>query len=160
MIEQIFTIGVYGRDEDSFFDTLQQNKIDTFCDIRQRRGVRGREYKFVNKNYLCQKLDKLGIRYVYLKELAPPREVRAIQRAVDQKKSILKRQRTLLSHAFIEAYKQACLSKISPVDIFAKLPVDSKRIVFFCVEKDPRACHRSILTDWIEQKENIPVVHL
>ncbi|ACY49710.1 DUF488 family protein [Rhodothermus marinus] len=160
MVEQIFTIGVYGRDEESFFTALTQNKIDTFCDIRQRRGVRGRAYRFVNKNYLCQKLKALGIRYVHLKRLAPTKELRAIQQAADRKKSILKRQRTSLAPDFVESYKQVCLSGISPADIFRELPEDAKRIVFFCVEKDPRACHRSILTDWIQQKENIPVVHL
>jgi len=160
MVEQIFTIGVYGRDEESFFNTLTQHKIDTFLDIRQRRGVRGSTYRFVNKNYLCQKLKALGIRYVHLKKLAPTKELRAIQQAYDRQKAILKRQRTALAPDFVEAYKQACLSGISPADIFRELPVNAKRIVFFCVERDARACHRSILTDWIQQNENIPVVHL
>ncbi len=42
----IFTIGVYGSTEQQFFDKLIENRIDTFCDIRQRRGVRGKEYAF------------------------------------------------------------------------------------------------------------------
>ena len=65
----IFTIGVYGSVEESFFNTLIDNKIDTFCDIRQRRGVRGSQYSYVNSNYLQTKLNELGIRYHYVKEL-------------------------------------------------------------------------------------------
>lgn len=37
----IVTIGVYGFDEQSFFQALQDAQIDTLCDIRARRGVRG-----------------------------------------------------------------------------------------------------------------------
>lgn len=39
MIE-IFTIGVYNSTEESYFGKLMDAKIDLFCDIRQRRGVR------------------------------------------------------------------------------------------------------------------------
>ena len=48
----VFTIGVYGSTENSFFEKLAQSRIDLFCDIRQRRGVRGSQYKYVNSNYL------------------------------------------------------------------------------------------------------------
>lgn len=44
---KIFTIGVYNSTELQFFKKLSENNIDTFCDIRQRRGGRGREYAFV-----------------------------------------------------------------------------------------------------------------
>ena len=47
----VFTIGVYGSTENSFFEKLAQSRIDLFCDIRQRRGVRGSQYKYVNSNY-------------------------------------------------------------------------------------------------------------
>lgn len=55
---EFFTIGVYNSTEKEFFDKLTQNNIDTFCDIRQRRGVRGAKYAFVNKNRLEQRLNK------------------------------------------------------------------------------------------------------
>ena len=42
------TIGVYGFDESSFFQTLQNAGVDTFCDLRARRGVRGAAYAFAN----------------------------------------------------------------------------------------------------------------
>ena len=44
----LYTMGVYGSTEASFFKKLEQNNIDTFCDIRQRRGVRGSKYRYVN----------------------------------------------------------------------------------------------------------------
>jgi hypothetical protein len=44
---KFYTIGVYGSTEKDFFEKLIENRIDTFCDIRQRRGVRGRLNIFV-----------------------------------------------------------------------------------------------------------------
>ena len=48
----IFTIGVYGLTEDDFFQKLISSSIDTFCDIRRRRGVRGAKYAYVNSKKL------------------------------------------------------------------------------------------------------------
>ncbi len=45
---KFYTIGVYGSTGNEFFQKLIDNNIDTFCDIRQRRGVRGAKYAFVN----------------------------------------------------------------------------------------------------------------
>ena len=64
---KIYTIGVYGSTEEEFFGKLTKFQIDLFCDIRQRRGVRGRQYAFVNSSYLQKKLSDLGIGYLYEK---------------------------------------------------------------------------------------------
>ena len=44
MWPRIVTVGVYGFNEATFFAALRATGVDTFCDIRLRRGVRGREY--------------------------------------------------------------------------------------------------------------------
>lgn len=80
---KIFTIGVYNSSEEAFFNKLIENRIDTFCDIRQRRGVRGSEYKFVNSNYLQSKLADMNIRYGHILDLAPTKEIREKQWAAD-----------------------------------------------------------------------------
>ena len=43
---KLFTIGVYGFSETEFFDALEEAGIDTFIDIRYRRGVRGSLYAY------------------------------------------------------------------------------------------------------------------
>lgn len=73
---EFFTLGVYHSNENEFFKKLTDNRIDTFCDIRQRRGVRGSEYAFVNSNRLQAKLNDLEIRYGHVIELAPTTEIR------------------------------------------------------------------------------------
>jgi hypothetical protein len=84
MQPKIVTIGVYGFDEDSFFEALCKAKVDTFCDIRSRRGVRGSTYAFANSLRLQTRLAELGIRYLYRKDLAPTQAVRDRQAAADK----------------------------------------------------------------------------
>ena len=68
---KIVTIGVFGFSEEAFFHALQTAQVDTFCDIRQRRGVRGATYAFCNSKRLQTRLAELGIRYLHRKDLAP-----------------------------------------------------------------------------------------
>ena len=82
---KIVTIGVYGFDESSFFDALCKAEVDTFCDIRSRRGVRGATYAFANSARLQARLSELGIRYLYRKDLGPTKTVRDKQAAADKK---------------------------------------------------------------------------
>lgn len=65
-----FTIGVYGSTESSFFDKLKINNIDVFLDVRQRRGVRGSKYAYVNSKRLQIKLSELGIDYIHILDLS------------------------------------------------------------------------------------------
>ena len=58
---KLITIGVYGFDEESFFQALLAAGVDVFCDIRQRRGVRGATYAFANSQRLQRRLAELGI---------------------------------------------------------------------------------------------------
>ena len=76
---KLVTIGVYGFSEAVFFNALQQAGVDTFCDLRWRRGVRGAEYAFANRARLQQRLAALGIRYLHLRELAPTPALRQRQ---------------------------------------------------------------------------------
>ena len=87
---EFFTIGVYNSTEQEFFKKLIDSNIDTFCDIRQRRGVRGSQYAFVNSNRLQQRLSDLKIKYAHIIELAPTSEIRNLQKESDNQKGELK----------------------------------------------------------------------
>ena len=102
---EFFTIGVYNSTEKEFFEKLTQNNIDTFCDIRQRRGVRGSKYSFVNSNRLQQRLNDLEIKYGYIPDLAPTTEIRELQKEIDVEKGELKRERQALGKVFVIEYK-------------------------------------------------------
>lgn len=64
MALKIVTIGAYGFLEEAFFGALQAAGVDTFCDIRARRGIRGSLYTFANSTVLQRRLGELGIRYI------------------------------------------------------------------------------------------------
>ncbi len=158
---EFYTIGVYNSTEKEFFDKLTKNNIDTFCDIRQRRGVRGAKYSFVNSNRLQQKLNELEIKYGYVPELAPTSEIRGLQKEIDLEKGELKRERHELGKVFVIEYKNKILKNFDFETFIEKLEqVGANRVVFFCVEEFPEACHRSIVTDRLTDKYNYKVTHL
>jgi uncharacterized protein (DUF488 family) len=160
MIERVYTTGVYGKTEDSFFGQLDKARIEIFCDVRRRRGVRGSQYAFVNSKYLQAALAKRNIAYRYVPELAPSPELREAQHVVDQKKGILKRTRKELGEEFKQRYAHEVLD-LFDFDAFAR-SFDPKitRIVLFCVEGLPAACHRSLVADQLQHDWKILVEHL
>jgi uncharacterized protein (DUF488 family) len=159
MAPRIVTIGVYGFTEMRFFEALQAHKVDLFCDVRQRRGLRGRDYAFANSLRLQKRLDEQNIAYVHLKNLAPPAEVRRQQQKADQAGGVKKRARSGLSPAFIEAYESAVLSDLDP-QAFLDEQGDAAVLALFCVERYPDACHRSLLAEHIASPFNLEVEHI
>lgn len=158
---EFFTIGVYNSTENEFFDKLTQNNIDTFCDIRQRRGVRGAKYSFVNSNRLQQKLNDLDIKYGYIPDLAPTTEIRELQKEIDAEKGELKSERRELGKIFVIEYKNKILGNFDFEKFFENLDnIAAKRIVLFCVEEHPEACHRSIVANKLSDNFNYKITHL
>jgi uncharacterized protein (DUF488 family) len=156
----IVTIGVYGFDEQNFFQALQRARIDTLCDIRARRGVRGSEYTFANSERLQQKLAGLNIRYLHLKQLAPSDEIRQMQAEEDRRAKVARRKRSRLGEAFQEAYKQNILKNLDAQDVLRQMGEGAKRIALLCVEREPEACHRSLLAAWLRERLGVPVEHI
>lgn len=157
---EFFTLGVYNSDEKNFFGKLTKNNIDTFCDIRQRRGVRGPKYAFVNSKKLQTRLLQMGIDYRHTKELAPPSEIRLLQKQTDLEEKKQKRERAHLANEFVAAYKKQILKHFDFqlfVDNLEKS--GAKKIVFFCVEEHPEACHRSLVANEI-QSLGYKITHL
>ena len=156
----IVTIGVYGFDEQSFFHVLLDTKIDTFCDIRLRRGMRGSMYAFVNSTYLQNRLEELGIQYLHVKELAPSQDIRGKQQQEDKKLGIAKRTRKELGPAFIKAYEHECLSNFDTSEFIKRVGQDAKVIGLFCVEREPEACHRSLAAQKLARDLDAGVEHI
>jgi len=157
---EFYTIGVYNSTEQDYFRKLTENNIDTFCDIRQRRGVRGAKYSFVNSSRLQTKLNELEIKYGHILDLAPTSEIRDLQKEVDAQIGELKRDRNMLGQVFTIAYKSEILAKFDLESFIDKLEeVGASRVVLFCVEEKPEACHRSIVTEKLE-KLGYKITHL
>lgn len=158
---RLITIGVYGFSEEAFFERLRAAGVDTFCDIRWRRGVRGREYAFANSGRLQKRLGELGIRYLHFRELAPSPELRKRQSDADKAARIQKRKRAALGEAFIAGYREA-MSGFDSSRFLESLGQATSVAALFCVERDPAACHRSLLAERLQKDlgPEIEVAHL
>ena len=158
---EFFTLGVYNSSERTFFEKLTLNGIDVFCDIRQRRGVRGAKYSFVNSTRLQQRLNELEIKYAYIKDLAPTAEIRAFQKKWDSEKGELKRERQGLASVFVAEYKKQILENFDFDGLFDSLgQIGANRVALFCVEEAAEACHRSIVAEKLQNDINFDVTHL
>lgn len=158
---EFFTIGVYGSDEKEFFDKLSKNEIDTFCDIRQRRGVRGSKYSFVNSNYLQIKLKNMNINYAHILSLAPTTEIREQQKKEDVNKNELKKDRQELGRIFKFEYENKILNNFDFEYFIETLEnIGAKRIVLFCIEQTAKACHRSLVANKLQNDFNYKITHL
>jgi uncharacterized protein (DUF488 family) len=159
-MNRIVTIGVIGYSADAFFRALRDAGVDTLVDIRRRRAVRGSEYAFANSRRLQARLDELGIRYLHRLDLAPTENVRAQQAAADKAAKTARRKRTGLSPEFIEAFNREVLVPFDPQSLRDELPDDARVIAFLCVEREPAACHRSLVAARLHQEWDTEVSHL
>jgi len=144
---RLLTIGGYGFDEHSFMEALQNAEVDTFIDVRQRRGLRGSQYAFLNSARLQDSLRRTGIRYIHIRELAPTTRIRELQRVYDSDEAVAKRQRIRLSPLFVEAYRREVLVPFTTSSFEATIGPTSNAVVLFCVEMEPGACHRSLAAE-------------
>lgn len=158
-LPSLVTIGVYGSDEAGFFAALLRAGVDTFVDIRQRRGMRGAAYAFANSQRLQARLAELGLRYIHRPDLAPSATARGQQSAVDKAGKTAKRQRTVLDPAFAAAYRQERLAGFNSQQFLADLG-PARVVALFCVEREAAACHRSLLATRLQRDLGLHVQHL
>ncbi len=154
------TIGVYGFGETAFFSALQQAGVDTFCDVRWRRGVRGAEYAYANRGRLQKRLAELGIRYLHFRELAPTPDLRRQQAEADQAAGTAKRKRSTLGAVFIARYCQEQLSVFDSRRFVEQLGPAARTVALFCVEREPGACHRSLVAERLARDLGVEITHL
>jgi uncharacterized protein (DUF488 family) len=152
------TIGVYGFDRDSILHALKEAGVDLLLDVRQRRGVRGSEYAWANAKRLQAALADAGVGYSHLSELAPTTEMRQLQYAEDEKRGEGKRSRTVLAPAYVERYTEEVLDQVDLEPVVRW--IGSSSAALLCVERDPEACHRSLIAERLRREWGFEVEHL
>lgn len=140
-VPKVATIGVYEANLESFLATLRDGGVTLVIDVRQRRGVRGRDYAWANARRLQAALAAAGIGYVHRKDLAPTTALRQLQYAEDDRQGVGKRSRKELAPAYAEGYRREILDA---ADLDGVLPAEGLAALL-CVERDPEACHRSLV---------------
>jgi uncharacterized protein (DUF488 family) len=157
--KQLATIGVYGFTVEDFLGTLRDADVRLLLDVRQRRGVRGSEYAWANSRRLQAALDEAGIEYRHHPELAPTTELRRLQYAEDDRQGVGKRSRAELAPAYRERYVTEILDEADLDAVAASLPSTGAGALF-CVERDPEACHRSLVAARLAGRYAVSVRHL
>ncbi len=161
------TIGVYGFDGESFQQRLRHADVRLLLDVRQRRGVRGPEYAWANSLRLQAALAQAGIAYEHHPELAPTTELRRLQYAEDDRQGVGKRSRRELAAEYIRRYTTEILDRVDLTPVVsalpnigaAELPI-SGTAALLCVERDPEACHRSLIAQRLTEQHHVMIEHL
>ena len=128
-------------------------------DVRQRRGVRGPDYSWENSARLQQALATANISYRHIKALAPTTDLRQLQYREDDRQGVGKRNRiTLAPHT-----PSATPAKSSTRSTSARSSLNSRidsTTALLCVERDPEACHRSLVAARLRTEHGLPLTDL
>ena len=155
----VATVGVYQSNLEDFLDTLRRHQVAMVADVRQRRGVRGREYAWANSLRLQAALAQAGILYRHLPELAPTTELRQLQYREDDRLRVGKRSRVELADEYRRRYLHEVLDQVDLGAILGSLPEDPTSALL-CVERDARACHRSLIAARLQDQYGVPTINL
>ncbi|HEV3460506.1 MAG TPA: DUF488 domain-containing protein [Candidatus Dormibacteraeota bacterium] len=152
-------MGVYQSGLDDFLDKLRRHRVAMLVDVRQRRGVRGREYAWANSRRLQAALKQAGIEYRHVPELAPTTEMRQLQYREDDRLKVGKRSRVELADVYRRRYLHEVLDQVDLGAFLESLP-DDATFALLCVERDARACHRSLIAARLQAEYGLAVVRL
>jgi uncharacterized protein (DUF488 family) len=158
-MRRIATIGVYGFTAGAFLETLAGAGVGLLLDLRQRRGVRGPEYAWANSARLQRALATAGVGYRHAPGLAPTTELRRLQYREDDRQGVGKRDRVALAAEYAERYTREILDPFDLGALVADLP-DDATTALLCVERDPAACHRSLVAARLRAGHGLPVTDL
>ncbi|HVS04864.1 MAG TPA: DUF488 domain-containing protein [Candidatus Dormibacteraeota bacterium] len=152
-------MGVYQSGLDDFLDKLTRHRVAMVVDVRQRRGVRGREFAWANSLRLQAALEQDGIEYRHLPDLAPTTELRQLQYREDDRLKVGKRSRVELAEDYRRRYLREVLDQVDLRAFLESLPDDATSALL-CVERDARACHRSLIAGRLQAEYGVAVVNL
>jgi uncharacterized protein (DUF488 family) len=159
LVPDLRTIGVYGFDVTSFLERLSGAEVSMLLDVRQRRGVRGPDYAWANSQRLQTSLAASGIAYRHHLDLAPTTELRELQYAEDARQGVGKRTRRELATGYVSRYTAEILDPADLEAIVSVLP-STGAAALFCVERDPEACHRSLIARRLVEQHGVTIEHL
>jgi uncharacterized protein (DUF488 family) len=156
---KIATIGIYGWTLERFLAALRSADVRAVLDVRQRRGVRGPEYAWANSLRVQAALENAGIEYQHHKELAPTTDLREVQYADDARQGIGKRSRVELAPEYRRRYLEEILDAVDLGKLVHELPAQGLGALM-CVERDPEACHRSLIAERLAAECGVSVLNL
>jgi uncharacterized protein (DUF488 family) len=156
---KIATIGIYGWTLERFLAALRVADVRVVLDVRQRRGVRGPEYAWANSLRIQTALENARIDYRHHKELAPTTDLRQVQYDDDARQGTGKRSRVELAPEYRRRYLGEILDRVDLGELVRELPAEGLAALL-CVERDPGACHRSLIAERLTAECGVSVINL
>jgi uncharacterized protein (DUF488 family) len=140
---KLFTIGYEGATVGEFLSALQSAGVERIIDVRAIPNSRRPGF---SKTPLCNALAEVGIDYVHLRALGTPADGRAAARAG--------------RHEDLKRIYAGQLELPEAVAAGAQMAglAEEKPSALLCYERDPAACHRSLLLSAVTP--DVEVVHL
>jgi uncharacterized protein (DUF488 family) len=121
--------------------------------------VRGTQYAWANSKRLQAALADAGIAYEHLPELAPTTELRHLQYAEDARQGVGKRSREVLAPDYVTRFTNERLDQVDLAPLVESFPGEGT-VALLCVERDPEACHRSLVAERIAREFGLALEHL
>ncbi|MEU4223091.1 DUF488 domain-containing protein [Nonomuraea sp. NPDC026600] len=90
---------------------------------------------------------------------APTTELRRLQYAEDDRQGVGRRSRRELAAEYTRRYTTEILDHADLTPIVSELP-SSGTAALLCVERDPEACHRSLLAQRLTEQHHVTIEHL
>lgn len=141
----LHTIGYEGASLDDLISTLQLAGVEMLVDIRERAQSRRKGF---SKTALSEALADAGIEYRHYRELGDPKEGREAARSGDWVRFSEVFGQVLRSDA-----AQAALGEIEET-------AAHYTICLLCYEREPKSCHRKIVSDELEARLDVSTKHL
>jgi uncharacterized protein YeaO (DUF488 family) len=94
-----------------------------------------------------------------MKDLAPTTELRRLQYREDDRRGVGKRNRIALAPEYAARYTREILDPFDLGALVTELPDDSVTALF-CVERDPQACHRSLVAERLRAEYGVAITDL
>jgi len=123
---------------------LRAHAIDTVVDVRELPLSRKPGF---SKWALTQHLVRSGVKYIHLRALGTPRQIRARYRADRDREQ------------FRAAYLQHLGAQAAALDLLCVIATNSK-CALLCFEADPNMCHRSWLAAAVAGRVPVTVSHI
>lgn len=155
----VATIGIYGFTRDTFLQRLSGSDVRLVVDVRQRRGVRGPQYAWANSRRLQDALANAIIGYRHHPEFAPTTELRHLQYVEDARLGVGKRSRVELAPEYVRRYTAEILDRADLSALVTNLP-SAGLAALLCVERDPEACHRSLIAARLADDHGLTIEQL
>ncbi len=135
-MESVYTVGYEEKSIDEFIQSLRKHHIKVLVDVREIPASRKKGF---SKTKLNERLESVGIRYLHVKELGSPRELR--KRLYSDKDYSY----------FFKEYKKHLENNIDILERLYNETISNESSCLMCMERFPAQCHRKVVAERIKE---------